>query len=104
MPVEFTTKQINLAVTKALSKAEEGIEYDKLMLLRIAFYKKFKLDFKNLSSENKDICSEFARRYTNYLGAKCYSKETIGLDFITPQDFIRYMDRDKFELISEKVK
>ena len=81
-------------------EAEKGIKYDFLTLVRIAAKRKFAVDLKNLGSEDRDVCSEFARRLTMVCGVKCYSKAIRGLEsFISPQDFVRFLSLEEIEEI-----
>lgn len=87
--------EIDWALEGVTYKASLGIKYDFSLMPRVAISRKFGYDIKKLGKENRDICSEFARRYTNVLDIKCYQKG----DWVTPQDFIRFLDPTEIKII-----
>lgn len=76
-------------------KASKGIKYDFTLLLRIAISRKFNIEIAKLGKEDRDICSEFVRRYTSVLGIKSYDNGT----WITPQDFLRKLNTKDINII-----
>jgi len=90
-PCQKYSGNINQAIESIMSLADEKINYDFWLLPRIALSRKFGIDFLRLGSDNRDICSEWTRRYARALGATCYDNGT----WITPQDFIR-LAQDNF--------
>ncbi len=104
-PIGWTQNEIDKAVNKAIDEAESGLKYDTLLLLQIAMHRATGIKT-HWGKDNKDICSEFARRYTRHLPqsfagvqVQCFEKPTIKTDFITPWDFIIYHDDIFYELI-----
>jgi hypothetical protein len=90
---QFPQQVIDEAVNKAFSKAENGIPYNKFQLLNILIQIKLGLNIKKLGDPNKNICSVFAGiTYGGLLPLICYSYEKTGQDYLTPQDFIKFMD------------
>jgi hypothetical protein len=104
-PSGFKKSDVSRAMSDVMDKSESGIKYDVWMLLRIAIFRKFGKDFKNLGKPDKDTCSEFARRYADCLGTTCYSEKNMikktGAPWITPQDFIRYSGK-KFKIMFDE--
>ena len=88
-------EEINKALGTAFDRGDIRTKYDFLMLPRIAIQKKLGLDVKQWGSADRDICSEFARFYTNALNISCYK----NIQPITPQDFIRHRDKDEVSLL-----
>jgi len=84
-PIGKYTANINSAIESIMALADEKIKYDFLLLPRIAIARKLGIDIKRLGEENRDICSEWTRRYVQALGITCYDNGS----WITPQDFIR---------------
>ena len=80
---------INSALAHVLENWEgRDINYNYMLLLRIAMIKKTGIDMTGLGNKNKFICSQFAQFYTDLLGESTYS----NINLITPEDFRRYMD------------
>lgn len=88
-------EEIRKALYEAFGRGDTGTRYDFLMLPRIAIQKKFRWDIKKWGSQDRDICSEFARYYTNCLNMECYR----NIPLITPQDFIRHRDKEQILLM-----
>jgi len=88
-------EEINKALDVAFDRGDVGTKYDFLLLPRIAIQKKFGFDIKKWGSQDRDICSEFTRFYTNALNLKCYK----DIPLITPQDFIRHRDKEEVSLL-----
>jgi hypothetical protein len=87
------------ALDKVMAAADDGIKYDFTLLPRIAIARTLRRDVaKGMGSERRDICSEFAARYAHELCGTCYN--TGG--WITPQDFVRLMDKTHFTPIRIK--
>ncbi|MEW6469662.1 MAG: hypothetical protein AB1458_12095 [Bacteroidota bacterium] len=94
------------ALDEALSRGEQGIKYDFLLLPKIAWYKTgdklrrlFGLPPRNRIVEvtgKRDICSEFAKVFVKALG-----EETKRI--LTPQDFMRYRDPKTSQVITAEV-
>jgi hypothetical protein len=79
------------ALSEAFRKADEGIKYDYWLLPRIALSRKLRADFNKPSNMSRDICSEWVRRYTNFMQIKCYSEYNVQIkNWITPEDFRRF--------------
>lgn len=95
---KYAEKDINEALSNLFKQSEDGIKYDFSLLLKIAIYRKlFKVNkFKKDNYKNKDICSEFVRRYLKILGITSY--DYLKTEWITPQDILRYYDKNKMEL------
>lgn len=74
---------------------ERDVKYDRATLLRIAIKKKLGIDLTKFGRVDRYICSELAQHFTGNVGIKCYE----GLDIITPQDFIRYINLDEMEFV-----
>ncbi len=87
--------ELDWAIEDVSRKAAKGIKYDYALLPRIAISRKFGVEVKRLGSDKRDICSEFVKRYTSVLGIECYNKE----GWITPQDFLRYLNPNEIEII-----
>lgn len=60
------------------------VKYDYMILLRIAIYKKLKLNV-SMGRGNKDICSELIQGYFGMIEIDSYANNRL----ITPEDFIR---------------
>jgi len=88
----YSKEILDSAVEKVLSKAEEGIKYDFLLLPQIAIKRYFGIKIKMNDNKRRDICSEFVRRYTLEIGSNTYSQESLGSVEISPQDFVRNID------------
>lgn len=93
-PNEKYKCNINSAIESIMALADQRIKYDFLLLPRIAIARKLGIDIKQLGEENRDICSEWARRYARALGVTCYDNNS----WITPEDFIR-LGQDHFTRI-----
>jgi hypothetical protein len=99
-PQAWTDTQITAAVSSALERAEKHIKYDFFLLLQIALYRKSGIRI-NLNTKNRDICSEFGRRYIQYFTnpkSTCFERPNLPTEFITPWDFIVYADKN-FEIL-----
>jgi len=93
-PAVWSSSRISIAVAMALERAQSTIRYDFDLLLQIAIYRKTGKNI-DLNSENKDICSEYCRRYIRYLSeptSLCFEQPNMPTGFITPWDFIIYAD------------
>lgn len=88
-------EEINKALETAFNRGDIGTKYDFLMLPRIAIQKKLGWDIKKLGNQDRDICSEFTRFYTNCLNINCYK----AISLITPQDFIRDRNKDEVSIL-----
>jgi hypothetical protein len=77
-----------MAVYRALQRGDTGTKYDFLLLLRIAIIKKLGINLTGLGSKDRDVCSEFARFYSEYYG------NTFSKNLITPHDFVRLVGND----------
>lgn len=88
-------EEINIALDYAFTRGDIGTKYDFFLLPRIAIIKKLKIDFTGFGSETRDICSEFARYYTDCLSINCYK----NIPLITPQDFIRSRNKEEVSLL-----
>jgi hypothetical protein len=102
-PVCWPETEILKAISTSFDKASEKIKYDVNLLLQIAIFRKTGISI-DLDMENKDICSEFVRRYTRFLDPKpaCYEKPHLPTDFITPWDFVIYSDSNEFEVLFDE--
>lgn len=98
-PSFWAQKEIDRALNQWLDTVETGIKYDTMLLLQIAIYRSTGIKT-HFGKDNKDICSEAARREVRCLAPKekCYEFPFIKTDFITPWDFIVYAD-DKFKVL-----
>ena len=98
-PISWDENQIAEAVGAALDKAASHIKYDFDLLAEIAIYRETKIKL-NLDNTNKDICSEFVRRYTSLLTPApiCFDPKNLPTPFITPWDFIIYADSTQFKI------
>lgn len=96
-PSNWNEDVISNAVSNAMERAQQHIKYDFTLLLELAIYRKTGKALR-LNHQDRDICSEFARRYLRYLDPvpSCY-ENVMGQDFITPWDYIIYAD-EKFEI------
>ena len=92
-PLEWAPQQIENALGQVIDKSETHIKYDFFLLVKIAMYRKFGWKIKR-HNENRDICSEFARRYLRYLEPEttCFEQPNLPYIFITPFDFLLYKD------------
>jgi hypothetical protein len=100
-PFKWDDDTISQAVAACFDKASiPHIKYDVNLLLQIAIYRKTGIRV-GIDRENRDICSEFVRRYTRYLAPKptCYEQPNLPTDFITPWDFIIYANEKEFEVM-----
>lgn len=94
-------KEIDKAVEIVMDKAEQGIEYDKEMILRILIYRKLGINIAKLGKHNQDICSDFtAITYGKLLGLTCYEDQYTKEGFITPQDIIRFADPQQIMILA----
>jgi len=96
-PRKFNNKRIKKAINKSLRRGNSIIKYDFFLALKILFIKKLNINFKGFYSPNRDICSEFVRYYLDNF-SDCYSSLTMP----TPQDLIRYANKDKIEILFNK--
>lgn len=95
-----TPDKIREGMIKAFEKADAGIQYDFILLLKIAIYRKTGINIAQFGRNSCDICSEWARRVSVLCGIKCYSQDVKQLqDFITPEDFIRHRDYNEIDII-----
>jgi hypothetical protein len=87
---------IKTALNTAINEWEASdIKYDYLLLPRIALVKKTGIDLTGLGSRKKFVCSEFGQEYFTNIGIMSYA----DIKLITPQDFLRYIDLKKVELL-----
>lgn len=94
-PIAWSQEIIDNAVSSVIEKAETLIKYDFKLLFRIALYRKFgKEVVKN--NQDKDVCSEFVRRYLRFYSpvAACYESPKLPYEFITPFDYLLYADEN----------
>lgn len=97
-PSGWNPALITQAAGNAIEKASSNhIRYDFQLLIDILIYRKTGID-PGLNAQNKDICSEFARRFVRFLSpvSDCYEQPNLPTKFITPWDFIVYKDAAKF--------
>lgn len=102
-PKNWSKSEKNKAVSDILEKAEHDIKYDMGLIVQILLKRIFgsKLNWDNI---NKDICSEFARRFIRLLvpvKTSCFENENIHSEFITPWDYILYAD-ENFEILYDE--
>lgn len=93
-PRKVSKKLMRLAINKSLRRGNSVVKYDFMLALRVLFSRKFKVDLKFLGSSNRDICSEFAAFHLSSF-TRCYHR----LLDVTPQDLIRFADKDKIEVL-----
>ena len=86
-----------ISALKLLLTPENPIEYDFQLLLRIGIIRKTGLNLTGLGSKEKDICSEYFRKYSDILEMKEYNYEKLPL--ITPGDIDRYLNPENMEII-----
>src|ERR1035437_6266206 len=97
---QFQQEQIDKCVDIAFTKSETGIPYNTFQLLNILFQKKLGYDVKQLGNSKDNICSVFAGiTYGGLLPLTCYSYDKIGQDYLTPMDFIRFMDTSQIKIV-----
>ena len=90
-----TEVEVCTTLDKVLERVDNGTKYDFFLLPRIAIIKKIKIDFIGWGSERRNISSEFVRYYTDWLNILCYK----NMPLITPQDLIRYRDKEEISLL-----
>lgn len=97
-PNAWKPEQRSEALGTVMNKAERKIRYDFLLLLQIGIFRKTGIRI-YLNNQQRDICSEFARRYLRFLVPleKCYEK-ILGEDFITPWD-LRIYASEQFKVL-----
>jgi len=99
-PKSWSKSEIDKAVSAVLEKAEHDIKYDMGLIVQIFLKRVLKLKI-NWENKNKDICSEFARRFVRLLKPErtnCFENEKIYSNFITPWDCLLYAD-ENFEIL-----
>jgi len=77
-----------------------SVNYDFGLLLRFIIIKKTGIDITGLSEKGTYICSQFAQYYCQLLGINIFD----GIDMITPQDFLRKMDLNFFDVLLQENK
>ncbi len=94
-----TTKPqfINQAIDKVLlNDWVADVPYDHFTLLRIAIWKRTGIDFTFLGDPyRRAICSRLAQKFCMACRIGCYN----FIDKITPQDFVRFADKDEVEVL-----
>lgn len=80
-------------------KQQTGEKYNKFALLNILLAEKLKIKTKNDFSKEAICSTAAAWNYGALLPLKCYSLENIGKNYITPQDLLRYANKDEIEVI-----
>jgi hypothetical protein len=83
------------SIDSIIEKIERDTKYDYLLLPRIAFYKKTKIDLVGIGNRNRFICSELVQYFTNTLNVECYK----DIELITPQDFLRESNIIEIEIL-----
>lgn len=91
----YSNEIINHGLNKIFERGDFMTKYDFMLLPRIALIKKTGINLSKLGSKNRDICSEFARHFTNAMEMNCYK----DIELITPQDFVRFRDTALTELL-----
>lgn len=86
---------ISHALSKTFERGDDMTKYDFLLLPRIALIKKTGINLTKLGSDNRDICSELVKHFTNAMEMNCYR----DVKLITPEDFIRYRDTSLTEIL-----
>lgn len=90
--------KVKKALEVVSKRAENVIKYDFQLILKIVLFRKLGFDLKR-NNPNKDICSEFVRRFMTELNTKEFSPDNLGHDFITPQDFIRFNETELINIV-----
>jgi hypothetical protein len=98
----FNEEKVHQSLQQTFKKADKGIRYDYGLLVQIALYR-LSGTKENFHSKNHFICSEFVRKYTNYLqpAPNCYTKPAMPTTFITPWDLLIYADKN-FEVLFDE--
>ena len=96
-PVNINPQIIDAGLDATLGLVEKDEQYDYLMLLRIAILKKTGINLVKLKEKHTFICSELAQYFCNQIGVTCYE----NLSPITPQDFIRHLDKKQITIFAE---
>lgn len=96
-PSNINPQLIQSGLDATLGLVESDEQYDYLMLLKIAILKKTGINLVNLKEKNTLICSELAQYFCNQIGVTCYE----NLSPITPQDFIRHIDKNQITIFAE---
>lgn len=88
-------EDINYAIDSFLDNWDgTDVKYDYMILLKIAIYKKLKLNV-SMGRGNKFICSELIQSYFELLEIDSYSNNRQ----ITPEDFVQHADKNNCEII-----
>jgi hypothetical protein len=96
---------IKKAVNDTIWRSAEFRKYDIPLVFGILIYQTTGIHIKSLGSSSADICSELEQRYLMSLGDKNYYPENIKRPFFTPEDVLRYADRNKYlTLFEQKLK
>jgi hypothetical protein len=96
---KWSKEVINNAVSAAIKRSETHIGYDFDLLIEIAVERKTGINVLNFNSENRDICSEFAYRYVNFLKPAQICYNNVPTDWITPWDYVVYRNASEFDLL-----
>ena len=93
---------IDNAVNSVFDKAESGIKYNKLLLVKILAQRKLGININMKYDDLKTICSVFAGiTYGGYVGLSCYKAIFVKQGyFLTPQDIIRYLDPSQIKVVA----
>ncbi len=96
------TDEISRDTVKSVLGLWDGrdVPYDFGLLMRFIIIKKTGIDITGLSKKGTFICSQFVQYYCQLLGISIYD----GIDMITPQDFLRYMDLKYFDILLQENK
>ena len=94
-PKNINPFAIEAALSSGLDLWEGNTKYDYTLLLRIAVIKKTGIDITGLGRKGRFICSEFVQNYCSNLGIHTFDE----IELITPEDFIRYIDTEKFDVL-----
>ncbi len=90
---KYEQSVIDKHTSTAMDKSEDGIKYNKMMILQVLLKRKFGWNVKKLGdNSNEDICSMFTGiRYGKLFPLTCFT-ESAGYkenNFLTPQDLMR---------------
>ena len=97
---QFSQERIDECVNEAFTKSENGIPYNTFQLLNILIQRKLGFDVKQLGNSKDNICSVFAGiTYGGALPLTCYSYTVTGQDYLTPQDFIKFLNPSEIKII-----